>query len=60
MSNDQLNQFVDMEVEVERKPNDLFNFDFVGVCIGVRNDTLQVRDADDNVWEVDADQVSLI
>ena len=54
-----LDQFIDMEVEVERKPDDLFNFDFTGTCIGVREGLLQVRDQEDNVWEVDADQVAL-
>ena len=55
-----LDQFIDMEVEVQRKPDDLFNHDFVGVCIGMRHGLLQVRDADDDVWEVEPDQVSLI
>jgi len=47
------------EVDVVRKPDDLFNHDFTGFASGIRNGNLQVRDADGNVWEVDADQCSI-
>ena len=51
--------FVGETVNVEARQNDLFMNDFQGYCIGVRNGFLQVRDADDDVWEVETTQCTV-
>lgn len=47
-------------VEVEARPDDEFLNDFQGTVIGVRNGFLQVVDQDDDVWEVEVGQVSVL
>ena len=52
-------EFVHHRVDVTRKADDQFNNDFTGTAIGIRHGMLQVRDADDDVWEVEADQCAI-
>jgi hypothetical protein len=52
-------KFMNQVVDVTRKEGDGFANDFTGFAIGVRNGNVQVRDAEDDVWEVDFDQVKL-
>jgi len=41
------------------KPNEQdFFHSFVGVVVGFRNGLIQIRDQDDDVWEVDESQLS--
>ncbi len=51
--------FVGEDVDVVARPDDLFLNDFRGHCIGVRNGFLKVRDADDDVWEVETSQCTI-
>ena len=51
--------FVGRQVVVIPKGGDAFSHEFSGQAIGVRNGNVEVRDQDDNVWEVDVDQLSL-
>ena len=40
-------------------PDDVFNYEFNGIVVGVRNGFLQVQeDAGDSVWEVETSQFS--
>ena len=55
-----LSQFVGKKVEVEALDGDDFTNDFVGFCVGIHFDFLEVRDADDDVWDVLPDQVKII
>ena len=57
--NTNLKDLVHHQVDVTRKADDQFNNDFTGMAIGIRHGMLQVRDADDDVWDVEADQVCL-
>lgn len=52
--------FVGETVNVEAREGDMFTNDFQGHCIGVRNGFLQVRDADDDVWEVETSQCTVV
>lgn len=45
-------QFVGMRGTVSPADDDDFVQEFEGLCVGVRYGFLQVRDADDNVYEV--------
>jgi len=48
------------EVEVIANINDIF-CDFMGTVIGIKgNNIIQVRDQDDDVFDVDADQCTLL
>lgn len=49
-------QFVGMRGIVTPRDDDMFMHEFEGVCIGVRNGFLQVRDADDDVYEIEMTQ----
>lgn len=51
-------QFVGLDVTVTPRKDDPFLHEFSGHVIGVRNGFLQVRDADDDVWEVEVSQVT--
>lgn len=53
-------EFVGESLNVERREGDDFLNDFSGVCVGVRNGFLQVKDSDDDVWEVEISQVSRV
>ena len=50
--------YVGFQVTVSPDPEDEFTQEFSGVVIGVRNGLLQVRDADDDVFEVESKQVT--
>lgn len=50
--------FVGMSGEVTPRADDDFSHEFSGECIGVRNGFLQVRDQDDDVFEVEMGQFS--
>ena len=52
-------QFVGLDVTVTPRKDDPFLHEFSGPVIGVRNGFLQVRDADDDVWEVEVSQVAV-
>ena len=52
-------EFVGQDLNVTARADDDFLNDFTGHCIGVRNGFLQVRDQDDDVWEVEVSQVSV-
>ncbi|MFA7219061.1 MAG: hypothetical protein WC119_00855 [Synergistaceae bacterium] len=54
-----LNDYIGKEVDVWAKEGDDFN-DFGGTAIGIRNGHLQVRDQEDDVFEVDEDQVDIV
>lgn len=54
-----LEDYIDETVDVDAKYEDDFS-DFRGTVIGVRNGHLQVRDAEDDVFEVDEDQVEIV
>ena len=56
---DKLEDLIGQPVDVTRKDGDDFNHDFFGIVDGIRNGNVQVRDADDDVWEVDPDQVAI-
>ena len=49
-------QFVGVCGNVEPRDEDDFTNEFDGMCIGVRNGFLQVRDADDDVFEIEVSQ----
>jgi hypothetical protein len=51
--------FVGEHVNVKAHSNDDF-YDFSGKVIGVRNGFLQVRDSDEDVFEVEVSQVSVL
>jgi len=44
---------------VTPKADDVFVNEFQGTCVGVRHGNLQVRDMDDNVYEIDEDQFAI-
>lgn len=50
--------FVGMSGNVTPNDNDDFLNEFYGECIGVRNGFLQMRDMDNNVYEVEISQFS--
>ena len=50
--------FVGEKIHVTANEDDDFH-DFVGTCIGVRNGFLQVKDQDDDVYEVEVSQISI-
>ncbi len=52
--------FVDEQVVVTPNKDDEFLNEFVGTVIGVRHGFLQVRDQDNDVWEVEVSQVSTL
>lgn len=54
-----LEDYVGEEVDVEPFSDDAFAHEFRGTVIGIRNGCLQVRDQDENVWEVLQRQVTL-
>lgn len=45
-------------VTVTPNTNDIFTHEFVGTVIGLRNGAVQVRDQDDEVFEVEFSQIS--
>ena len=49
-------KFVGMRGSVEPRDNDPFVYEFDGVCVGTRHGFLQVRDSDDDVYEVEVSQ----
>jgi hypothetical protein len=49
-------QFVGMRGNVVPRDDDSFLNEFDGLCIGVRHGFLQVRDMDDEVYEVEVSQ----
>ena len=49
-------QFVGIEGSVEPTEYDPFTHPFHGRCIGVRKGFLQVRDSEDDVYEVEVSQ----
>lgn len=49
-------QFVGMRGNVVPRNDDPFLHEFAGLCIGVRHGYLQVRDAEDDVFEVEVAQ----
>lgn len=49
-------QFVGVQGLVEPHADDPFMHEFSGLCIGVRHGFLQVRDADDNVYDIEVSQ----
>jgi len=49
-------QFVGMRGTVVPRDDDPFLHEFDGLCIGVRHGFLQVRDMDDEVYEVEVAQ----
>ena len=53
-------EFVGCRVIVTPREDDPFTQEFEGFVIGVRNGFLQVRDADDDVFEVETSQVVVV
>lgn len=53
---EQLNSFINNYGDVMPRDNDIFTQEFNGLCIGVRNGNLLVRDQEDCVYEIDASQ----
>jgi hypothetical protein len=49
-------QFVGMRGNVVPRDDDPFLHEFDGLCIGVRRGFLQVRDMDDEVYEIEVSQ----
>ena len=48
--------FVGESGKVVPNDDDPFLHEFVGMCIGVRNGFLQIRDSDDDVYEIEVSQ----
>lgn len=53
-------QFVGMRGNVVPKEDDPFLHEFDGLCVGVRSSCLQVRDMDDEVYEIEVSQFTRI
>ena len=49
-------QFVGLRGNVVPHEDDTFLYEFNGLCIGVRNGFLQIRDSEDDVYEVEVSQ----
>lgn len=48
---------VGSEVNVTARPDDMFNHDFTGTVIGYKDEFVQVRDQDDDVWDCEPSQL---
>ena len=53
------NDFVGLTVDVTPMEDDLFH-DFTGTIIGVKNQYFQVKDQDDDVYDVEEYQIEII
>ena len=51
-----LEKFVNTTGTVHPLEDDDFTNEFEGTCIGIRHGLLQMRDMEDNVWEVELKQ----
>lgn len=46
-------------VDVNAEPDDLFLHNFTGTVIGFKDNFVQVKDQDDDVWDCEPDQLTL-